>query len=103
MPRLVYLDKPKADIVDITDSITGESGSATIAEGYVAKILTSIETLAAMPGPFGRPRTELRDGLRSFPSGSHIVFFRYRGDTIEVVTVLQGSRDFKEYFANDDE
>ena len=103
MPRLVFLDKAKADIVEITDYITGRSGSATIADGYVAKILTSIETLAALPGPFGRPRADLREGLRSFPCGSHIVFFRYRGDTIEVVTVLQGSRDFKEYFANDDE
>jgi toxin ParE1/3/4 len=45
----------------------------------------------------GRARPELAVGLRSFPTGSYIVFYRYddRG-TIDVVRVLSGFLDLSE-------
>ncbi|WP_246725520.1 type II toxin-antitoxin system RelE/ParE family toxin [Beijerinckia sp. L45] len=43
----------------------------------------------------GRARPELGAGVRSFPTGSYIVFYRYDdGGTIDVVRVLSGFLDF---------
>jgi toxin ParE1/3/4 len=41
----------------------------------------------------GRLRDELRPGVRSFPVGSYVVFYRAVAGTIEVLRVLHESRD----------
>ncbi|MDP2733453.1 MAG: type II toxin-antitoxin system RelE/ParE family toxin [Hoeflea sp.] len=48
----------------------------------------------------GRRRPELGDGLRSFPHGSHVIFFMdWQGKTA-IVRVLHGSRDHAALFEN---
>jgi len=74
VPKLVYLRSAKADLEDILARITRESGSLAVAKNYQAKIKAKMKTLSALPGPFGRPRPELEDGLRSTPLRSHITF-----------------------------
>jgi toxin ParE1/3/4 len=99
VPRLVFLSSAKTDIEDIFDRIATDSGSLTIASAYVAKIYVKFRNLAALPGPFGRPRPEFEEGLRSTPYRSHIIFFRYRANSLEVVNVLHASMDFDSYFS----
>ena len=41
----------------------------------------------------GRQREELAAGLRSFPAGSYLIFYRVIQDGIEVIRVLHGARD----------
>ena len=43
----------------------------------------------------GRPRNDLRPGLRSFVVHPYTIFYRPAGDTIEVVRVLHGRRDIE--------
>ena len=50
----------------------------------------------------GRPRTELRPDLRSHPYGNYMIFFRYGDDELEIVKVLEGHRDIKAFFADED-
>ena len=40
----------------------------------------------------GRERREIRDGLRSIPCQSHVIFYRILANQIRVVRVLHGSR-----------
>ena len=40
-----------------------------------------------------------RADVRSTPHGSHVIFFRYIGDSLEIVSILHGSRDLHDYFA----
>jgi toxin ParE1/3/4 len=40
----------------------------------------------------GRPRNDLRSGLRSFVVGRHVAFFTPEGDSIRIVRVLHGSQ-----------
>jgi len=103
VPKLVYLRSAKADLEDILARITRESGSLAVAKNYQAKIKAKMKTLSALPGPFGRPRPELEDGLRSTPLRSHIILFRYRANTLEVVNVLHASMDFDDYFSDADD
>jgi toxin ParE1/3/4 len=41
----------------------------------------------------GREREELAPGIRSFPAGRYLIFYRPIADGIEIVRVLHGSRD----------
>lgn len=46
----------------------------------------------------GRPRSDLGDGLRSFPASSYIILYRQFEDGIEVVRVVHGRRDLESLF-----
>lgn len=46
----------------------------------------------------GRLRNEIGKGIRSFPQGSHVIFFMEHENQIAIVRVLHGARDFKEIF-----
>lgn len=49
--------------------------------------------------PFaGRARDELAPGLRSFPAGPYILFFRQAPYGIEIVRILDGRRDIDASF-----
>lgn len=37
-------------------------------------------------------------GMRSVAQGNYVIFFRYLGTALEVVTVLEGHRDIVAYF-----
>jgi plasmid stabilization system protein ParE len=52
--------------------------------------------LAAFPR-FGRPRDELRPGVRSYrlPRFQHIVIYRHKDDTIMFLRLLHGARDIE--------
>jgi toxin ParE1/3/4 len=59
--------------------------------------------LAALPGTMGRLQPELGDDIRSSAYKNHVIFFRYDGDTFEVVNVLEGHLDFEAFFSSDGE
>lgn len=44
----------------------------------------------------GRHRFEIAAGLRSFPFGNYIVFYRPRPDGLTVVHVVHGTRDIRQ-------
>jgi toxin ParE1/3/4 len=46
----------------------------------------------------GRLRNELRQNLRSFPVGQHLIFYTVVGDVAEVVRILHSARDLSEQF-----
>jgi toxin ParE1/3/4 len=50
----------------------------------------------------GRQRPELRPDLRSHPYEAYVIFFRYVGDVLEVVNVLEGHRDVVAFFREGD-
>jgi toxin ParE1/3/4 len=46
----------------------------------------------------GTARDELASGLRSFPVGNYLVFYRVIQDGIEVIRVLHAARNLKSHF-----
>ena len=49
----------------------------------------------------GRTRKELAPDLRSHPYKAYVIFFRYVGDVLEIVNVIEGHRDFPALFPRD--
>jgi toxin ParE1/3/4 len=47
----------------------------------------------------GRERPELNDGLRSFPLGNYLVFYRIWAGKISITRVLHSARDLDELFS----
>nr|WP_298002519.1 type II toxin-antitoxin system RelE/ParE family toxin [uncultured Flavobacterium sp.] len=49
--------------------------------------------------PFsGTNRTEIKEGLYSFPKDNHIIFYRIFSNHIRIIRVLHGSRDLPNSF-----
>jgi toxin ParE1/3/4 len=46
----------------------------------------------------GRRREELLPGLRSFPIGNYVVFYREIKDGVDIIRILRGSRDIEAIF-----
>jgi len=46
----------------------------------------------------GRARSELRPGIRSFPVGDYVIFYKPRKDGVTVVRVLSGYRNLEFLF-----
>jgi len=96
--KLVYLAAAQRDFLDILEFITRESGNLAIGRGFTDVLRAQCRKLASLPGTLGRARPELRPDIRSFAFKGYVIFFRYEGDTFEVVNVLEGHRDMLGYF-----
>ena len=46
----------------------------------------------------GREGGELSPGLRSFPVGRHVIFYRPMANGVEIARVLDGARDLPPLF-----
>jgi toxin ParE1/3/4 len=46
----------------------------------------------------GRARPELFEGVRSLPYGNYVILFRYSGDFVEIVSIIEGHQDIEELF-----
>mgnify|MGYP001766919434 CR=1 FL=1 len=101
MPRLRWLRSAEADLLDILEWVTRESGSLALGRRFVADLREKCRHLASLPGTIGRPRPELRDDIRSFPFRGYVIFFRYVDDRFEVVDILEGHRDVDHHFADE--
>jgi toxin ParE1/3/4 len=71
--------------------------SVDAAERVISQFEATAQTLARSPG-MGRKRDELAAGLRSFPVGNYIMFYRPTRRGIDVVHVYHGARNIEELF-----
>ena len=98
MPKLRFSAAAKDDLDSIAEYIANESGSRKIAERFAAALRSKCRDLARAPIQMGRPRPELRLDPRSHPHRNYVIFFRYVGDTLEIVHVLESHRDVTAFF-----
>ncbi len=66
----------------------------------MAALLDHCRRVAALPGTLGTARPDLAPDLRSTPHKRYIVYFRYSGDTVQIVNILDASRDAVAHFAD---
>jgi toxin ParE1/3/4 len=72
--------------------------SRGMADKTLRKIQEAVRLLASHPFA-GRSRDEIRLGLRSVVASPHIIFYRVKDDTAEIVRVLDGRQDIEEIFS----
>ncbi len=98
MRQLHYLEQAKSDLLQIKRYIARESGSNALATSYTEKLRQECRKLAEAPGTLGRARPELMEGMRSIPHGNYVIFFRYSGAFLEIVSIVEGHRGIEELF-----
>lgn len=84
------------DIEEIYDYAEQEYG-AEQAEAYTLELEMFLDQLVHNP-EMGRRRDEIQSGLRSFPKGYHVIFYRILSDRIRIVRILHSRRDTTRMF-----
>jgi toxin ParE1/3/4 len=90
MPQVFKRPRAEADLLDIWGYIAQDSPAN--ADRMLDRLGETMNRLAAMP-LMGQARFDLAPGLRMFPVGNYLIFFRPIQDGIEVIRVLHGKRD----------
>ena len=102
MKQLRLTDRAQEDITAILRFVAERSGDVAVGVGVADAVTSQCEKLAMLSGTMGRPRPELGPDLRSFPFRGYVIFFRYAGDEMVVLNVLNGRRDIEAYFEDND-
>jgi len=93
--RARFFPAARADLHEIWDYIAEDAIEA--AARFVALVEGKCALLAGSPD-IGRARDELAPGLRSFPVGKYVIFYRRAKGGLEIVRVLSGWRDIPALF-----
>lgn len=92
MGRIRIRPGARADLLEIWIHIAEDS--VAHADAFADRLDEAIGMLGRMPKA-GRQRDELAAGMRAFPCGNYIIFYREERDGVEVVRVLHGARDLR--------
>ena len=88
----------RSDLLEIWFYIATNSGSLDVADRLIDSITDRFVLLASFPN-IGRARDlDLRSGLRSFPVGEYVIFYRIQKEDVLILRVLHGSRDIEGLF-----
>ena len=92
MKKVRLSDHAREDLDEIWLSIAVDN--VTAADGLIDRLETLLQRLLQFPD-MGASRDEIRPGVRSFPCGNYLVFYRPMDNGIAVVRVVWGGRDLK--------
>lgn len=90
--RIVRTPRARRDLIEIWLFIAKDNEPA--ADRLLDRIDEVLRMLAGNPKA-GRMRPELADGLRSFPIGTYVLFYRPARAGIELIRVLHGRHDIQ--------
>lgn len=95
----LYRLTPRAlnDLDDIAD-FTIETWGIDQLEKYLRQLNDRFEWLAENP-LLGRIRDDIHPGYRSFPEGSHVVFYIIQGEHVDVIGIPHKSMDVGPFFS----
>lgn len=96
MTRILRRPRAEQDLGETYDWIADDSPAN--ADAYIERLVATIRLLADMPR-MGSCRLSRFPSVRSFPVGSHLIFYHVIDDGIEVIRVVHGARDWE----NDEE
>ena len=95
MGQLKFRQTAIFDIDDIFDYIAQDNPIR--AHSFVGEIEDACRMWSDTPLA-GRDRSDISTGLRSFPRGNYVIFFRPMKDGIIIIRVLHAKRDLNQLF-----
>lgn len=96
MPRIVKSRLSREDYLEIWLYVARDNPAA--ADRLIQQFDHNLDALARAP-MIGRSEEEYSQGLRCFPVGNYLIFYRPIEGGIELVRLLHGARDINpEYF-----
>jgi len=96
MTRPIITPEAEEDINEILFYIAKDNFDASVT--FYARLMNLFETLIANPSA-GRERPDLNDGLRSFPFGNYLIFYRLWAGEVAITRVIHAARDLDEIFS----
>jgi toxin ParE1/3/4 len=95
MAKYLITRQAQNDINEILHFIAADNLNAAVA---FADRLTELFELLAGNSKVGRERPDLQEGIRSFPEGNYVIFYRTWAGEVAIVRILHGARDLEELF-----
>lgn len=92
MSQLYFSSSARNDLKEVFDYISLDNPSAAV--GFLKKLKDTCNRIARYPS-IGVQRDDLAPGLRCFPIGSYLIFYRTSEGLTGIVRVLHGSRDYR--------
>ena len=86
------------DLAEIKAFVASERPGAV--DGVLDALEAACQLVAKYPG-VGRTRDEIDEGVKSFPVGSHVLFYYADEDAVGIARILHGSRDLATAFDDD--
>ena len=96
--KLKLSTQAKTDIRLISGYIAQRSNSREIGRIFAEKLIAKCKELSSIKGQIGIARNELLKDLRSHPFGNYVIFFMYKNNAFEVITIIEGHRDINAMF-----
>jgi toxin ParE1/3/4 len=96
MPSFLLRPKAREDLEGIWSFTLGSWGEDQ-ADSYIQDLNKAFISLAQSPKK-GRACEEIRKGYRKYLIGKHIIFYKLKGNDIEIVRVLHQNRDVDNFF-----
>jgi toxin ParE1/3/4 len=84
----------QADLSAIWNYIVKESGNVAATDGLVDAITERFYLLSQYPR-MGRPRDDLRPGLRSFAVGEYVIAYTVEDEKVDILHVFHGRQDIE--------
>lgn len=90
--KVVLSAAAKADLVEIGDFIAADSRQR--ARTFVDELVACCRQLATMPRAFPLVPHHKAAGVRRRPYRDYVIFYRVEDETVQVLHVLHGARDY---------
>jgi plasmid stabilization system protein ParE len=98
VPKAIRTPAAEQDLQDIAYHIAVRHQRPQVADQIVEEIIAKCEAYAEGPGTLGTPAPHLGEDYRVFPHKRWVVIFRYVGDDLEVLRIVDGARDYPSLF-----
>ena len=100
--EIIYRPGAIADLQRIFDVIAESSGSDLVAQRFIDRIMQRCSKIGDAPRG-GRPRDDLKPGLRTIPF-ERTALIAYRiSDLVEIINVFYGGRDYETLYRGSDD
>jgi hypothetical protein len=103
VPRIRYTALRAAILVRYTATFVSAVVVAKLHGDSFTSFVTNAISLPRPRSRMGRARADLRPGLRSHAHKSYVIFFRYEGDVLEIMRVIESHRDIPPLFGRDEQ
>lgn len=97
--KIVRTPQAKEDVLGIWEYVAKDS--IRNADALVERFEILFQALSTSPD-IGVARSDLLEGLRSFPEGRFLIFYRRVGDTLDIVRVIAAARRITPVFFSRD-
>ena len=96
--RIIRLShEAEQDLTEAADYLDQQTGNPSFGNRLLDELDHVMNLIAEHPW-MGRERGELQPGLRGFPHGSFVIFWRVEKTIVEIVRILHQKRDVEKAF-----